>query len=132
MPPQSTRGPGTGLGHDEEAGKRLVLGENTNSLSAIGDVLWSSDMKGRANGCKIKLEDMSDASCTASSKAAVKSCTVTKRSLGSFAKALRTTASTALESVGTCATKEGGGLSTCCMAISVAVPSNGRRPAIHS
>src|SRR5947199_10314776 len=96
--PQSTRGSGTGLGHNKGIGKILVSGDKTCSLLPTGDVLYTSDMIDGGDCFGIKRESTSGSPCTVCSKAAVKSCTVTKRSMGSLAKALKTTSSTALSS----------------------------------
>src|SRR5437773_1482819 len=64
---------------------------------------------------------MTGAPCTTCPMAVVKSSTATKRSLGSLARALRTSSSTSLASPGTCATSEGEGAITCGIATEVAI-----------
>ena len=68
----------------------------------------------------------------ACSKAVAKACIEAKRCLGSLARAMKTTVSTASDSPATCSRSEGGGSELCLKATSVSEPSKGRLPLNHS
>lgn len=83
-------------------------------------------------GVKCPVKESSWAILLACSKAVANACTLEKRCCGSFASALNTTSSTRDEMPEILPYRDGGGVSTCWLAISVKDPLNGRCPLSHS
>ena len=122
---------------DDDAGGGMSFSEWTGDGWLGGMVALCIRGNASDDGCGRGCEtceccDSADVSRLACSNAVAKARTEAKRSSGFLARAVNTTCSMAGERAGSCACREGGGVTLCLMAISVKEPWKGRLPLSHS